>query len=318
MSWSKRSSQRGFTLVELLVVIAIIGILIALLLPAVQAAREAARRSQCSNKFKQVGLALHNYHDTHQTLPPGSIVWSSTYGCPPTQSPTTYYGWGWATFILPYIEMENVYDKFEFREPAYNSPICYRAAGAMIDTYLCPSDPQAGGYVEFTGSKGPDGLSNQPDNTDFPAINMVGVADSQDWICHYASASYLFPKHYNVADGIMADRKGCRFRDILDGTSNTLMIAEVTGGGLGTTKGFSWVFTPMTDTYEGINGLYTVPGGYTAALYNFRTTGPSSYHPGGCQFAIGDGSVRFLSETIDRETLKRLTDRAGKQPAEMP
>ncbi len=308
---AKLGSRRGFTLVELLVVIAIIGILIALLLPAVQAAREAARRSQCSNKFKQVGLALHNYHDSHKMFAPGSFTWRSN-DCPPSMSPVGYYGWGWATFILPYIEQSTVYDQFDFGEGQYNRPICYAAAGELIDTYLCPSDPQAGEYYNMTGSTGPDGQPNQADGTDFAIVNMAGVTDSTNWLCTY------FPRHYRNVDGLMGDRQGARIRDILDGTSNTLMISECTGAGLGTSNGRTWVIFAQLDTYDGINGPFTIQGGLAPADYNFRTTGPSSYHPGGCQFALADGSVRFISETVDRAVLAGITTRAGKETVAMP
>ena len=112
-------AHRGFTLVELLTVIGIVGVVIALLLPAVQAAREAARRAQCSNNFKQVGLALHSYHDTHRTFPPGMIYWMSSWTrneCGPQWVPrppqsSSWYGLGWAAFILPYMEQDAIFDQ---------------------------------------------------------------------------------------------------------------------------------------------------------------------------------------------------------------
>ena len=310
LSSHKPKGHHGFTLVELLVVIAIIGILVALLLPAIQAAREAARRMNCSNKFKQVALALHTYHDSHDVFAPGSFTYR-TDDCPPAGNPSSYYGWGWATFILPYIEMSAAYDEFNFTG-WYNNSTSYRAAGVLVSAYLCPSDPQNGEYMEITGATGPDGQPNQPDGRDFSITNMAGVTDSTNWKCTY------FPKFYRTADGMMGDRQGCRIRDVVDGTSNTLMIAEVTGAGGGTRVGKTWVIFAQLDTYEGINGPSTIQGGISSAAYNFRTSGPASYHPGGCHFAMGDGSVRFFADSIDRTVLRALTTRDGKESVQIP
>jgi len=299
----------GFTLVELLVVIAIIGILISLLMPAVQAAREAARRTQCANHFKQVALALHNYHGSHKKFAPGSFTWRPN-DCPPNEG--DFYGWGWATFVLPFIEMTPVYDRFDFTEPSYRSPICYRAAGAMIETYLCPSDPQNGEYYNMTEFTGPDGTPNRADGTDFAIVNIAGVTDSTSWKCS------VFPKHFRDADGMMADREGCRVRDVLDGTSNTLMLSECAGAGSGTNNGKNWYIFAQLDTYNGINGALTVQGGCPPETFNFRVSGPSSLHPGGCHFALADGSVRFFAETIDRVLLAGLTTRGGGEVAGVP
>jgi len=157
-----RKSPHGFTLVELLVVIAIIGILIALLLPAVQAAREAARRMQCSNNFKQAGLALHNYHSSVTSFPPGCLYTISAY--------PVSYEWSWGAYILPYLEQQALYDIFDFETPngggalhyalPWNTPV----GTTMVSAFLCPSDP-AGGNI----------------NGGIGAIaDMCGVGDSQE------------------------------------------------------------------------------------------------------------------------------------------
>jgi prepilin-type N-terminal cleavage/methylation domain-containing protein/prepilin-type processing-associated H-X9-DG protein len=302
--------QRGFTLVELLVVIAIIGILIALLLPAVQAAREAARRIQCANHFKQVGVAMHNYHAARRTFPPGWIIWTLNQdpSCGPKPSPW-YFGFGWGAFILPHIEQGGVYDQIDFniRNSIY-SPVNWASGATRIETYLCPSDPQDGELVFNT-----NGMTNGPSKwEDWRQTNIAGVSDSNDWTCDIA-----WPKQFPLNDGVMGGVYGCPIKDITDGTSNTLMLAEITGGGPGSYRGHCWMEFAIVDTKDGINGPFTVPGGQyysgSGGIWGFRTTGPSSYHPGGCHFTMADGSVQFISENISPAIMAALTTRDGEE-----
>jgi len=289
----------GFTLVELLVVIAIIGILIALLLPAVQAAREAARRIQCANNFKQVGLAMHNYHDTHKCFASGMIRGRG------------YFGWG--AFILPYLELRTVHDRINFSAATYFDPDGTReAGGTRIDAYLCPSDPQNGELVRCCSW----GSVGEHDNEDVRQSNMAGVTDNEDW-----TINGVTPLTFDDAKGVMADGKGCRIAYILDGTSNTLMVGEVTGAGPGTYDAHFWITWNLLDTLDGINGQFTVPGGEwpdtgppTHGYFGMRDTGFSSYHPGGCHFVLADGSVQFLTENIDHTVLSDLTTRGEGEP----
>jgi len=307
------SGRSAFTLVELLVVIAIIGILIALLLPAVQAAREAARRAQCSNHFKQVGLAMHNYHSTFKSFPPGLLMWTSSTPpeCGPRGDAQYYAGFAWSVFLLPYLEQQPVYDLIDFIQAGGHShPFSYfepegpsgkntRLAGqTRIDTFLCPSDPQDGELVSCCSWDEP----NTPE--DVRQTNMCGVADSEDYSC-----DGLWPLQFVRADGALAERQACRLRDILDGSSHTLVIGEVTGGGRGSHSAHFWSSWNVLDTGEGINGPYTIPGG--GVWSHFRLTGFSSFHSGGCHFGLGDGSVQFLSENIDFTLLKALATRDG-------
>lgn len=311
MNFSLEIRRRGFTLVELLVVIAIIGILIALLLPAVQAAREAARRIQCSNHFKQAGVAMHGYHECHGAFPPALIEWGSGWDAscgPKGPGNPAYNGWGWGTFILPFIEEKAVYSKFNFDGMYATGPINQKAGAELIATYICPSDPQGYELVSccshFTNGSDP--------NEDLRRTSMAGVSDSVDWTCNGFA-----PKQFYLIDGIMGEREGCRIRDISDGTSHTLMIGEVTGAGPKTYQGHFWATWALTDTYDGINGPYTVIGGewavdpYGGTFAGVVETGFSSYHPGGCHFAMADGSVQYISEEISPATLARLTTRAG-------
>ena len=192
-----KSRKRGFTLVELLVVIAIIGILIALLLPAVQAAREAARRSQCSNNLKQIGLGFQNYHDTFKVFPPGSM-----------NSPDNLGGEAIAAWvlILPFIEQTSLHDLWDFNYGHLDSPN-YDANRGLVDAYFCPSKPRS---IKL----GPDNPANQ-----------------------YASSAYgdyalsAGTGHINRDDtrlwrGMFHQNSNCRMRDILDGTSNTIAAGE--------------------------------------------------------------------------------------------
>lgn len=303
-----RHRSGGFTLVELLVVIAIIGVLVALLLPAVQAAREAARRSQCSNNFRQVGLALHNYHDAVRSFPPGMIMWYSGAGpnCGSMASSNTYIGFGWSTFILPYLEEDSVYQQFDFRQQMDGNPNAnFKPGGSRIETYICPSDFNGGNLVEFSG-----GSQNGVDpREDMRETNLAGVSDTTDWTC---DADHLWPKELRKTDGMFGERQGCRIKQVLDGTSKTFMVGEVTGDIPSNYSGFPWVSFNLADTRDGINGPFTLPGGvYVAGYMGFRETGFSSWHPGGCLFTLADGSVRFVADEISARALRAYTTRAG-------
>ncbi|MEA1951960.1 MAG: DUF1559 domain-containing protein, partial [Planctomycetota bacterium] len=258
----------GFTLVELLVVIAIIGILIALLLPAVQAAREAARRIQCAGNFKQVGVAMHNYYSTHGRFPPGLIM--GTTGTPTVcGSPkmSKYYaGFSWSAYILPYLEQEDIFDLIDFEQDngvygfSYFEPYnplrpdkeTRRAGQTHIATYLCPSDPQNGELVSCCSWDVPNTME------DLRQTNMCGVADSVEYGC--TPGSY-WVKQFYLADGMLAEREGCCIRDISDGTSHTLMVGEVTGSGPGSHIAKFWTSWNIADVGNGINGPFTMPGG---------------------------------------------------------
>jgi prepilin-type processing-associated H-X9-DG protein len=294
-----------------LVVITIIGILIALLLPAVQAAREAARRIQCANNFRQTALALHNYEQQSGSFPPGQIVWNSGAGPDCGPIPGSPASWGamiaWSLSILPQMEQQSLYDRFDWRSPTVTNPRQnYNACGTRVNGYLCPSDPNSDRLVRLTNN---DTNQRWPSNGSDPRqdgaqTNIAGISDSREWKCDAD-----WPDQFPRIDGMFGNWRGCRVSDATDGLSNTLMLGEVTGGPPESYEGFMWCVTNLIDTYDGINGVNTLPGDGTYLLAG--DCGLSSYHPGGCNVAMGDGSTTFLSKNIAADVLAALTTRAG-------
>ena len=300
----------AFTLVELLVVITIIGILIALLLPAVQAAREAARRMQCTNNFKQAGLGLHNYHNAHGCFPPGFFE--------ARIDPEVPGYFSWSVYLLPYIEQQAVYDMFDLGQypPTYYffPDQNIRASSTQISAYLCPTDSQEPKFVSECGA----------------LTNICAVADSS----YEIMGSYTIIKRFpDEADGIFGANGCCKIADIKDGTSNTLMVGEVTGanGQATSYEGHPWSTGNLLGLRDGINGPFTAVGGtypsWSPPLYSFYSTGFASFHPGGCNFALADGSATFISENIESgdrpvgqppSLLSALATRNGAEPVMAP
>jgi prepilin-type N-terminal cleavage/methylation domain-containing protein/prepilin-type processing-associated H-X9-DG protein len=300
--------RRAFTLVELLVVIAIIGILVALLLPAVQAAREAARRIQCQNNFKQVGLALHNYHQAMGRFPPGQI-WDDDY-----------IGWSWGTYALPYIEQRGISDQFDFSR-GFTSAHNFALLGNLIDGFLCPSSPNPASWIECCS-----GLQNGPNPVDdIRQSNMAGVSDSRA----NGEDNMALSVARTDGNGMLFNLKSIQFKNVTDGTTNTLFVGEITsaqGEHPGQGKawiGHSWANWNCQATALGINGVGSVPGGRNDAIdpldgdggnrhsEYYREVSFSSFHPGGAHFVMVDGSVQFVSENVDQYILAALTTRQG-------
>ncbi len=292
MDHERTGRPAAFTLVELLVVIAIIGILIALLLPAVQAAREAARRVQCANNFKQVALALHNYHSALRSFPPGLL----------NLRPGRVALFSWSAYVLPYHENEHVQNLIDFEKAwdYFGTGSTRQASAVRIEAYLCPTDPQGGELVGCCS----DGQNGGNPNEDVRQTNMGGVYDSVVLYSWYGSSAQRAP--LSERNGVFAWTEGCQIAEIADGTSNTIFIGELTGEGPGTNNAHFWISHNIMGTLDGINGINTVPGG---GVFRFYNGGFSSWHPGGCHFAKADGSVLFLSENIDAVTLAALTTR---------
>ncbi|QDV70930.1 Type II secretion system protein G precursor [Rosistilla carotiformis] len=283
-----RNRTQGFTLVELLVVIAIIGILVGLLLPAVQAAREAARRMQCSNNLKQFGLALHNYHDTHQKFPAGSRFTNGTGNI----GGDRINGW---VAILPFMEMGNVYDLWDFRFD-YDNAANNAAKATVVDAMFCPSKPRP-----LQGS------------------STVAYGD----YAFSTGTGHTNDGNTNSWRGVFNQNSRVAFRDITDGTSNTIAAGEMDSNFNLTNHIWRWGYHshrnmcyPMNRKIVGdaafshITNNGTVIAGTSATEFSDLWANFGSHHPGGAQFLKADGSVLFVAETIEYLTYQYLGDKA--------
>lgn len=289
ISEPNRSSKRGFTLIELLVVIAIIAILIALLLPAVQQAREAARRSTCKNNLKQLGLALHNYHDTHRIFPPGDInAGGYDAGWLPAgeemRNHTAYM------FLLPFLDQAAIYNEINFSLPTGNSDGASVGGGGYqtaterkVIVFLCPSDGySAGPYTQSATAYAVRNAYRTSYSVIYPIYNMTTSYDAYN------------NKDYKTAFG---HNGAARLRDIQDGTSNTIVMMETPLEKQSALRGPFWSAYVATGTVIPSREKINAPYSATDDRVDWAT--PGSEHVGGCHVLLGDGSVRFVSENID-------------------
>jgi prepilin-type N-terminal cleavage/methylation domain-containing protein/prepilin-type processing-associated H-X9-DG protein len=313
-------SQRGFSLIELLVVISIISILIALLLPAVQQAREAARRTQCKNNMKQIGLALHHYHDNYQTFPPGYLIQPKVNPVMGTPNANGDNGPGWTALftILPQIEQANLYTMFNIDVPCWN-PANAIQARTPLSVYRCPSDPSASGVYNVV-----DGCSSSPNVlATFSLSNYVANAGQ---IEVWSTPGDLSGK----ANGPFYRNSTVRVADVTDGLTNTVFFGEQTSYH---TIGATWVgIVPGSQTcptarfsYAGSDeaapqiNVHSGPGG---PFENPPVIHPPnnelglvdemySMHPDGCNVLLGDGSVRFATRFMDKMVWSALATKSG-------
>jgi prepilin-type N-terminal cleavage/methylation domain-containing protein/prepilin-type processing-associated H-X9-DG protein len=348
----KPSSQPrpGFTLIELLVVIAIIGVLIGLLLPAVQKVREAAARLQCGNNLKQIGLALHNYHDTNQAFPQ---AYKPLPAPDPTAPPGTgTYGAGAFVLILPYLEQDNVYRRIDVTRAALstvNMPPANPAYSTPIKTFLCPSAP-GNPTVDYSAE-----LADSFNNFGIAVTPAPGLIFGRSDYAPDAGMSANIPGiSINAGASIICQPPDgpVRIVTILDGSSNTIMVVEDAGrpGWYGS-KGVASPpaiggYTPAMGSYQGgINGPTPQGGGAWADPLNYIATNggdPSgsgiaagggfmgmpaapwscangctndseifAFHTGGSNVAFGDGSVRFVRNGLTMNQMQALLSRAG-------
>lgn len=308
-----KSARSGFTLVELLVVIAIIGILVGLLLPAVQSAREAARRMQCSNNLKQIGLALHNYESAHRKFPPGFIsrvtgTWSGVGNDPiPEAGP----GWSFFALILPHIEQTNLHNTINFSLPIAN-PVNQVARSTRIKEYQCPSDTWNEPVVVWPTTLGIADLA--------PAsyIGCLGGGDPAN------APAYTAMYEQQPFNGMFHRNAAIRHADIIDGTSNTIAIGErasmfTPNGWAGVIPTAQTVFAPRVAQSRGQTVGQTARPAITMATVHVRTGGPNapggspggfwSPHTGGALFLLMDGSTHTISTTVDMPTFRAMAGR---------
>jgi prepilin-type N-terminal cleavage/methylation domain-containing protein len=299
MNATLRPARAGFTLIELLVVIAIIGILVSLLLPAVQAAREAARRTVCRNNLMQLGLALHNYEMAWTVLPAGTL---DAQG--PIHSRRTGYHINWIASILPYLEEGVAYRNLDFSLGAYDKKNAAVSAH-VVPVLICPTDTGAGAYSNYAGCH-------------HDAEAPIDVTNNGSFFLN----TYL--RDQDFVDGrtytLFVGEKLMTQNDLgwLSGTRATLRNA---GSGINSSSRFGGTLVAVGDYAVGYDAsvqIGTPPAPPTGVQPTLVVGGFESRHPGGCQFLLGDGGVRFLAQTIAMNTYAALANRQDGQLIEAP
>lgn len=320
-------NRSAFTLIELLVVIAIIGVLVALLLPAVQAAREAARRTQCSNRLKQIGLAIHNYHGAFNLLP--RSWWLET---PPSKS---FNGKPWSVAVLPFLEQQSLFEQFDHSSIAVDqlSPGNVTLIQTPVPDYVCPSAPGSPDQRRYVFNSTPAGLPFTA--TDIAPSDFTPTSGVRGIYAQHAFGSNPPPAREGALQAVSAMFGGTqdgRFNGILDGLSHTFLMGERTGG---PTIYRGRVADPVATQFligldgggwgDLLNGEHWLQGSLQGGLSwppqggpcainctNARGYGFHSFHSGGSYFLMADGAVSFHVETVDAKVFaSRITRRGG-------
>lgn len=304
-----RRAPRGFTLIELLVVIAIIAVLIALLLPAVQQAREAARRSQCTNNLKQIGLALHNYHDQYNQFPPGAAFYRDVTGT--TTTNTSESAWGWLPLIFPQLDQVARFNDLGVAQTSLEELLVNPATRSKLQEQvpgtICPSDtaPRLNNLRPWYNTKyGGSGTY---------ITNGLHVGTANYIANHGTNWVSLFPYLFNNGDpyGVFWAASRTSTKDITDGTSNTILVGERSWDnaaavwiGIRNVNGTGrWGHRAIFGlSYTQQNFVQVLPDATTNGNYGITDAAYSSKHPGGANYLFGDGSVRFLGDNINYDT----------------
>ncbi|MGA2619803.1 MAG: DUF1559 domain-containing protein [Thermoguttaceae bacterium] len=315
-----RALRTAFTLVELLVVIVIIGILVAMMLPAVQATREAARRTQCENNLKQIGLALHGFHESFGSFPAGYVSTVGAGGPADDKGP----GWGWAAMIFPYIEEQNTYRQIHL-DKDITDPANAAVRATRVSAFLCPSDPGKGTFtVQALNSSSP--LTDASGNpVQVGHSNYVGVFGNPE-ITPDPGFLSTDPARDITHRGMFCRNTTVRVQDVTDGTSRTLFVGERSSNlayatWTGAVTGGEVPPDPINPYGYGPEGAPVLVLGHTGDASDVPPHTPNSIvnhvddyrsmHPLGVNFLFVDGSVRMVNEDIDPSTWWALGTRAG-------